>query len=829
MNHLSNSDRALFAALLSIWVACFAFSVRDLWFEFGTPSVFVTAPDTDDGHPAVLGYVPWWRGAESGLHPGDRLLRFGDRDLAGVGPVTFRGIVAEQSTRHFATEVAYERDGRRGSTDLRSGSLSMDWPLVPTSLVFALTAALLFVRAPPSPTVRSYFVASMVAAIALVSLFGADVYEVYASFAVTFIAVSLVGPCGIRAALRFVDRADSRFARFAPWIFVVGGVPHVGRVFGTPISPSLSNVLAFAVSLVWGSAMLFVMTRSYRQIDEVRRRQLKWIVLGLYVGFIPTIFAAAVTAVDPRFLWLYEDAIAGFIVLPVFVAISTSRYHLFNVDHLISATVSYSILITCGLALGLAAVPVLAGAADDLLGFDPMASYATLGLALACVIVPVHRRLSPWLHRKFFPESVALASGVHEFLRELGRCETLSELALVSGAHMSAVLRPRVCAVYSRVDDRLTSTFVRGPSAAPVISCSSGLARALGQVGCTVRRDDLPELSAEDGAWLDSLSTEVLVPVFYDNSLAALMSLGSKRSEAPYTDGDLALLSAVAEKGSSEIARLLSGRPPSNEVETLRARQREIEADLRAAAEVQRSHMPAKPPTFPDLEIAWRFCPCEAVGGDLLQVESVDERHVALCVIDVSGHGVAAAMLSVSIAENLTLEHGIVAERTGDGSVVPRSPARVLELLDERYPIERSSKFFTIFYAVFDRQTRRLSYCRGGHPTPMLVRADGPIENLEAGGTIIGLGGLTAFEEGEVVVHPGDRLFVYTDGVTEYANRDDELFGEERLRALLRERRHEAIDAECASVLAAARAFAGPTPANDDITVLGVAFGENEI
>lgn len=825
MSHLSKSDRVLLAALLSIWVACFAFSVRDLWFEFGTPSVFVTAPDSAEGYPTVLGYVPWWRGAESGLQSGDRLLRFGEQDLAGVGPVAFRGIVAEQSTPNFPTEVVYERAGRRGKTDLRSGRLSMDWPLVPTSLVFALTAALLFLRAPPSPTVRSYFTASMVAAIALVSLFGANVGEVYASFLVTFIAASLVGPLGVRAALHFVDRADGRLARFVPWVFVVGGVPHVGRVFATPIAPNLSNVLAFVLLLAWGSATLFVMTRSYQQLDDVRRQRLKWIVLGLYLGFIPTMVAAAVTAVDPRFLWLYEDAITGFVALPVFVAISTSRYHLFHVDRLISATVSYSVLITCGLALGLAAVPVLADAAENVLGFDPIASYATLGLALACVIVPLHRRLSPWLRRKFFPESVALAAGVHEFLRELGRCETLTELALVSGAHMSAVLRPRVCAVYSRVDDRLTSTFVRGPAAAPVLPCSSGLARALGHVGQSVRRVDLPDLPAEDGAWLDSLSTEVLVPVFHGTSLAGLMSLGSKRSEAPYTDGDLALLSAVAEKGSSEIARLLADRPPSNEVETLRARQRELEADLRAAAEVQRSVMPATPPTFPDLEIAWRFCPCEAVGGDLLQVESIDERHVAFYVIDVSGHGVAAAMLSVSIAENLTLEHGIVAERR-EGVFEPRSPARVLELLDERYPMERSSKFFTIFYAVFDRETRRLSYCRGGHPTPMLFRADGSVENLEAGGTIIGLGGLTAFEDAEVSVRPGDRLFVYSDGVTEYANLDDEMFGEERLRALLQERREESIDAQCASVLTEARAFAGLAEADDDITVLGVAFGE---
>ena len=96
-----------------------------------------------------------------------------------------------------------------------------------------------------------------------------------------------------------------------------------------------------------------------------------------------------------------------------------------------------------------------------------MVSYGVLGLALATVTVPLSQRFSPWLHAKFFPESGALASGVHEFLRELGRCETFSELAVVSGAHLSAVLRPRVCAIYARREGKLVSAFVRGPAAPP--------------------------------------------------------------------------------------------------------------------------------------------------------------------------------------------------------------------------------------------------------------------------------------------------------------------------------------------------------------------------
>ncbi len=819
------SDRLLVTALAAVWAVCFGLTVRDLWRGTGTPPVFVAAPTTLGGDPTVLGFVPGPRGAAAGLAPGDALVRFGSRDLAGVGPIAFRGIVAEETTPGRPVRVRYVRGGSVGATVLRAGSLRLDWPLVPTSLAFAAVALLLFLRAPPSEVVRAYVVASMVGAITLVSLFGADTAEVTASFVVTLVAASLVGPLVVRAGLHFVGKAGSRAARFGPWVFVLGGIPHVGRIFATPISPDLANVLVFVASVAWGGTTLFLVTRSYRELEDVPRRRLQWIVLGLYAGFVPTMIAAAVTAVRPSFLWLYEDALSGFIVLPLFVAVAVWRHNLFDVERLISATLSYSVLVTCGVAIGLSVVPVLADAAENVLGLDAATSYGLLGLALASVVVPVGRRISGWLHAKFFPESGALASGVYEFLRELSRCDTFAELARVSGTHLSTVLRPRVCAIFARSDGKLVSAFVRGPAAPSAIPCESHVARLLVGIGRPLRRGELDAVPAAERAWLDVLRCEVLVPVIHDGTLAAVLSLGPKRSEAPYSDADVALLSAVAAKAASEIDRLSAGRVGAAEVEALRERQRQLDEDLRAAAEVQRSHMPASPPRFADLAFAWRFVPCEAVGGDLLQVQQLGERYVAFWMVDVSGHGVAAAMLSVSIAEHLAPGAGLLTEgREGRGE--PRSPARVLESLDERYPIERSSKFFTIFYAVYDRRTRRLRYSRGGHPTPILVRADGSVGVLEEGGTIIGLGGLTPFEEGEVTVGVGDRLFVYTDGVTEYSNADDEMFGEARLRGTLVAERAETLDAECACVLHAAASFAAPAPALDDVTVFGVEFRE---
>lgn len=826
MTRLTVTDRFLLAGLVLLWGSCFGLTVRDLVRQTATPSVFVATAATPDTGPRVLGLVPWWHAEHSELRVGDTLVSIQGRSLAGVGPVGFRGIVAEEGTPEHPATVVFERDGTRRSTALALGTLAIDWPLVPTSLSFALTAILLLLRAPPSSVVRSYFVSSMTAAIALVSLFGATVLEVSASFWLTLASSALLGPLSVRAVLHFVGREETLAARVAPWVFLLGGISHVSRIFATPLSPAIGNVLAFVVSVAWGSTVLVVLTRAYGVLDAVRRRRLKWVVLGLYIGFTPMLAASLATVVDPSLLWLYEDAIAGFLVVPIFVLVAVSRHHLFDVDRLISATVSYSILITLGSAIGFAAIPALAESTAEWLGFDPNVGHIVFGLALASVVVSLNRRFAPWLYERFFPESHALASGVHGLLRELARCETVAELSRVSGTHLAALLRPDACVIYARGASHFQPVFLRGPATPPLLEKHAHTARSLTQAHRAIRRTEIPAPPDGDDAWLRALNPEVCVPVLRDGRLLAIVVLGKKRSEAPYSDEDLALLSTLSEAVSSEIHRIVGGDDGSTkEVAVLRARQQAIDDDLQAAAEVQRSHMPSDAPDLPDVRFAWEFSPCEAVGGDLLQVQAIDDRHVAFYVVDVSGHGIAAAMLSVSIAERLTQQEGLLTEAPGAGDTPGiRPPARVLESLDERYPIERSAKFFTIFYAILDRKTQRLRYARGGHPAPILLRADGSTELLEEGGTIIGLGGLVPFEEGETTLQPGDRLYVYSDGVTEAAGETEEMFGEARLGALLNRVRAQSLQDACHAVLQEIRAFCAPEAPGDDVTILGVEY-----
>lgn len=252
--------------------------------------------------------------------------------------------------------------------------------------------------------------------------------------------------------------------------------------------------------------------------------------------------------------------------------------------------------------------------------------------------------------------------------------------------------------------------------------------------------------------------------------------------------------------------------------ELLRQRQ-SLDDDLHAAAEIQRSLLPDLG-AEPSLRADWRFRPCSSIGGDMFNRLRLNSRQTAFYIVDVAGHGVPSALVSISV--NHRLSQAWLAEQGGDGSPVALSPSRVLRRLDFEYPIERFNRFFTIAYLLLDTVSGRLSYSCAGHPPPMVLRRDGSVRRLEEGGPPIGLGEYLDFEEGEVRLDPGDRLVLYTDGVVEAPDGRGALLGIDGLEAFVRSTR----DAEPASVCSQLEEFlatrCGNVSDHDDVSFMAL-------
>jgi sigma-B regulation protein RsbU (phosphoserine phosphatase) len=216
--------------------------------------------------------------------------------------------------------------------------------------------------------------------------------------------------------------------------------------------------------------------------------------------------------------------------------------------------------------------------------------------------------------------------------------------------------------------------------------------------------------------------------------------------------------------------------------EELLKKQETLDEDLKAAAGIQQSLLPQEPPDADIVEVAWRFMPCERIGGDIFNMVRLDENHWGIYMLDVSGHGVPSALVAVSASQILRPHQGLLLKK---GTKTPPfyeivSPAEVLNLLDQEYPIERFNKFFTISYIVLNTEDKSIRYSNAAHPPPTPIRGNGEMDLLDKGGTIIGMGGLLPFEEGKKQVHPGDKLLIYTDGIVEYQNKDGEFYGDDR-------------------------------------------------
>ncbi len=289
------------------------------------------------------------------------------------------------------------------------------------------------------------------------------------------------------------------------------------------------------------------------------------------------------------------------------------------------------------------------------------------------------------------------------------------------------------------------------------------------------------------------------------NETAGVLYMDSRAGTADLAGGNRELLQSLAIEASTvlENARLL---------EEERAKQK-LEEELRLARTIQQSLLPGSMPAAGWLRAAGSSLASREVGGDYFDVTQVTAGCWSAVVADVSGKGVPSALLA-SLLQGALL---VAADE-------PAGLGRRLERIN-RYLLERTGgeKYATIFYGLLHADGR-LSYVNAGHCAPLVVKAGGELRPLEATAMPVGLIDAAAFPVAEERMEPGEKLVIYTDGVTEAQNAAGEFFGRKRLREAVAGR----ASADCAALHAALQqavaAFTEGTPQSDDFTVLALEF-----
>lgn len=252
-----------------------------------------------------------------------------------------------------------------------------------------------------------------------------------------------------------------------------------------------------------------------------------------------------------------------------------------------------------------------------------------------------------------------------------------------------------------------------------------------------------------------------------------------------------------------------------------------IREDLEAAARIQTSLIPQQQSAIKDFSYDWLFCPSQFIGGDIFNILQIDENHLAYYLLDVSGHGIPAALLSTTLSRLLTPSPSFFGPIRRPLQEAPyyqiALPREVAAELNERFLNDGlQTQYFTMVYGTLNLQTGTGILTQAGHPSPIHQTSAGGITLIGDGGFPIGMIPEADYDDHPLQLLPGDRLFLYSDGITECRAPDGTMFGTERLQELILGGYGLPLRALMQNIEAALKLFCGCAHFDDDVSLLAL-------
>jgi sigma-B regulation protein RsbU (phosphoserine phosphatase) len=454
-------------------------------------------------------------------------------------------------------------------------------------------------------------------------------------------------------------------------------------------------------------------------------------------------------------------------------------------------------------------------------GIEAIIGISAVGIGATILLSRLARAVGGWTDRRFFRE----AYNAERILTELstsvaGIRDPKRLMETVANRIADSLHVPRVAFLLEQ-GGRFQPAYALGfNGAAPAVNLSeqASTVRTLKRLNgpSKVYFDDPQSWvhgtsEVEQGA-LQTLETQLLLPVNLDTKMLGIISLGSKRSELPYTKADLQLLSAVA----AQTGLALENAHLTESIRREIASRERLDRELEIARDVQQRLFPQKLPHVKGLDFAGYCRPAQGVGGDYYDFIHLATGALGIAVGDVSGKGIAAALMMASLQASLR------------GQTI--KPCDTLSEMIHHinglvYEASSANRYATFFYAQYDPASRKLRYVNAGHNPPLLRRKKGDsyeFLRLEEGGTVLGLFPDFPYKEAEMELEAGDVLVAFTDGISEAMNHAEEEFDEERLMEAIRTCPDRSAANISSYILERVDAFTAGADQHDDMTIVVV-------
>ena len=455
----------------------------------------------------------------------------------------------------------------------------------------------------------------------------------------------------------------------------------------------------------------------------------------------------------------------------------------------------------------------------------PMASQGfKLAMIVATAVLVINIRrvgdwLRTWIDRRFFREAYRAEQILGELSEKVRTMVETGPLLETVARQISRTLHVERVAMLIKSDGHYEPAYALGFAGTPRVEFD--------QQGATVERlkksheplrvyfDDPDSWIYSDGAitaperkTLADLDAQLLVPLSYGEKMSGIMSLGPKRSEEPYSKSDVQLLESVATQTGLALENSRLTQAIAAEV----AQRERLNRELEIAREVQQRLFPQTHPAVPGLDYAGRCRPALGVGGDYYDFLELPKGQFGLAIGDVSGKGIPAALLMASLQASLRGQaiNGLV-DLAG-------MMANLNRLIFDATP---SNRYATFFYGQYDPANRKLVYVNAGHNPPMVLRG-AEVIRLDTGGSVIGLFPVARYEQAALDLQKGDVLVLFTDGISESMNAQDEEWGEEALEQAARQCDGMPAAGILERLIEEADAFAAGAPQHDDMTIVAL-------
>ena len=302
--------------------------------------------------------------------------------------------------------------------------------------------------------------------------------------------------------------------------------------------------------------------------------------------------------------------------------------------------------------------------------------------------------------------------------------------------------------------------------------------------------------------------TPIFIPLLIGGSAIGVLALGSRQPR-------------VLDEDELRFARLLANQAALSfeqaRLHRLESQGQRMEREMQQARRIQMSLLPGSYPQSPGWDFAAAYESAREIGGDLYDFIDWpdDPGRIGLLIADVSGKGTAAALF---MAHSRAMIRGAAQTRPGPGATLAAANIQIVR-------DNHAMLFVSAFYAILDTRSGRLTFANAGHNVPLILRANGSLEEVDSRGMVLGIMDDMAYDESETVLEPGDTLVLYTDGITEAMDADSELFGKARLKtAVLEAAGTTGATARdlVAAIIAAVKAYSAELPQMDDLTIVAV-------